>query len=108
MARIWQLFRNPLKISLLYQGAPASDLAAINRWKLELRQAGTTVFTADSNLTPTAFNLDVPTSTLSVDFSVLPSQPPAGRYNIRLYSYDPSNPAPLMWSDGDLTVEVRT
>lgn len=46
-------------------------------------------------------------STLSVDFSVLPSQPPAGRYNIRLYSYDPSNPAPLMWSDGDLTVEVR-
>lgn len=108
MARVWPLFRNPLIIDLLYRGAPATGLAAITRWKLELRQGGVPALALDSNATPTAFSLDTAAARLTVDFSVLPSPPPPGRYKLRLYSYDPSNPAPLMWSDGDYSLEVRS
>jgi hypothetical protein len=38
--------------------------------------------------------------------TLTPPQP--GRYKLRLYSHDPSTPAPLMWSDGDWTLEVRS
>jgi hypothetical protein len=109
MARVWQLFRNPLKINLLYQGAPATatGLSAINRWRLELRQGSSLVFAVDSLSNPGAFSLNASSAELTVDFSVLSTQPPAGAYKLRLYSYDPSTPAPLMWSDGDWTLEVR-
>lgn len=107
-AVVWLEARNPLALELLVDGepAPSGELGGITRWLLELRRFGQGVFIVDSAASPAAFVLEPAAARLTVDLSDVAGLP-TGHFEVRLKSFDPSDDDPLVWVDGEVTLEVR-
>lgn len=107
-AVIWVSARNPLVLELRVNGelAPAAELGSIARWVLELRRFGQAVFAVDQLINSTAFSLEAASARLTVDLSDV-ANVPTGLFALRLYSYDPSDDDPVIWLDGEVSLEIR-
>jgi hypothetical protein len=106
-AVIWVNARNPLMLELRIDGELASvdELGGITRWALELRRYGQSVLTVDQLIYPSAFALGAG-ARLTVDLSDIDNVP-TGLFVIRLYSYDSSDDDPIIWLDGEVSLEIR-